>query len=183
MRVIGGIYKSRVLAEFPGMDVRPTSDRAKEALFNILALSMRGARVLDLFAGSGSLGIEAISRGADEVVFNDVAKESVAIIKKNLQTLKIPLSGQAKVYNYDYSTCLDVIQGQFDFIFVDPPYRLEIGKLALQKIAQKGLLSANGIVIYERDIPFAGEIDGLEKYDERKYGKAYLTFFRKTREE
>lgn len=183
MRVIGGIYKSRVLVEFSGMDVRPTSDRAKEALFNILAFSIRGARVLDLFAGSGSLGIEAISRGASEVVFNDVAKESVAIIKKNLQALKIPLSNQIKVYNYDYSTCLDAVQGQFDFVFIDPPYKLEIGKLALQKIAKKGLLSANGIIAYERDIPFEGEIDGLEKYDERKYGKAYITFFRKMREE
>ena len=71
MRIIGGKYRSRVLAEFAGDDVRPTSDRAKESLFNILALKMYGARVLDLFAGSGSLGLEALSRGAKEVVFND----------------------------------------------------------------------------------------------------------------
>ena len=183
MRVVGGLYRSRVLTEFAGQEVRPTSDRAKEALFNILAFQTRGARVLDLFAGSGSLGIEALSRGAEAVVFNDVAKDSVAIIKKNLQTLKIPLGEQATVYNYDYATCLDVVRGKFDLIFIDPPYRLDIGKKALEKIAQNKLLAENGIVVYERDIPFEGTVDGLEKYDERKYGKAYLTFLRLTKKD
>ncbi len=183
MRVVGGIFRSRVLAEFSGTDVRPTSDRAKEALFNILAFQTRGARVLDLFSGSGSLGIEAVSRGASEVVFNDVAKESVAIIKKNLQTLKVPMDGQAIVYNYDYATCLDVVRGKFDLIFIDPPYKLDLGRKALEKIVQNKLLAENGVVVYERDIPFEGGVDGLEKYDERKYGKAYLTFFRCAQEE
>ena len=180
MRIVGGKYRSRILAEFSGNDVRPTSDRAKEALFNILAFKTQGARVLDLFAGSGSLGLEAISRGANEAVFNDVAKTSVAIIKKNLQTLNVS-TAQAQVYNYDYATGLEVVKGTFDIIFIDPPYRLDYGTTALQKIAQRGLLSENGIAVYERDIPFEGEIDGLEKYDERKYGKAYLTFFRKVK--
>ena len=136
--------------------------------------------MLDLFAGSGSLGLEAISRGASEAVFNDVAKTSVAIIKKNLQTLNVSTT-QAQVYNYDYSTCLDVVRGAFDIIFIDPPYRLDYGATALKKIAERGLLSENGIAVYERNIPFEGEIDGLEKYDERKYGKAYLSFFRKAK--
>ena len=165
------------------MDVRPTADRAKEALFNILAFKVRGARVLDLFAGSGSLGIESMSRGASEVTFNDLAKDSVAIVKKNLQTLKIPFGEQVIVYNYDYATCLDVVKGAFDIIFIDPPYKQDFGKTALEKIAKKGLLTENGIAVYERDIPFEGEIDGLEKYDERKYGKAYLTFFRRTQKD
>ena len=93
MRVIGGQYRSRVLAEFAGENVRPTSDRAKEALFNILSLKIYGARVLDLFAGSGSLGIESLSRGAKEVLFNDFSKDSIAIVKKNLATLKITANG------------------------------------------------------------------------------------------
>ena len=92
MRIIGGKYRSRVLADFAGEKVRPTSDRAKEALFNILALKMYGARVLDLFAGSGSLGLESLSRGAKEVVFNDFSKESLAIVKKNLGALKIAVN-------------------------------------------------------------------------------------------
>ncbi len=179
MRIIGGKFRSRVLAEFAGKEVRPTSDRAKEALFNILAFQIAGARVLDLFSGSGSLGLEAISRGAKETVFNDVAKDSVAIIKRNLQSLGLSTGREACVYNYDYATCLDVVQGSFDIIFIDPPYRLDIGVKALEKIAKTGLLTENGIAVYERDIPFDGEVEGLEKYDERKYGKAYLTFFRK----
>ncbi len=179
MRIIGGKYRSRVLAEFAGDDVRPTSDRAKESLFNILALKLPNARVLDLFAGSGSLGLESLSRGAKEVVFNDAAKDSLAIIKKNLTALKIPVNGeQAKVTQGDYLSCLSVLRGQFDIIFLDPPYRLDYGKTALEHIAQKGLLTANGVAIYERDRAFDGEVDGLEKYDERKYGKTYMTFFR-----
>ncbi len=178
MRIIGGKYRSRVLAEFKGEDVRPTSDRAREALFNILALKLYGARVLDLFTGSGALGLESLSRGAREVVFNDCAKDSIAILKKNLTALQIFVNGEeAKVYNLDYLTCLDRVNGQFDIIFLDPPYRFDYGEKALEKIAQKGLLSENGIAMYERDRPFEGSIAGLEKYDERKYGKAYLTFF------
>lgn len=180
MRIIGGKYRSRVLAEFAGENVRPTSDRAREALFNILALKIYGARVLDLFAGSGALGIESLSRGAKEVVFNDFSKDSIAIVKKNLTTLKIPVGGgEAKVVQGDYLVCLEQARGQFDLIFIDPPYRMEYGEKALKKIAEKGLLSENGIAVYERDIPFEGEIEGLEKYDERKYGKAYLSFFKR----
>ncbi|MBQ7948425.1 MAG: 16S rRNA (guanine(966)-N(2))-methyltransferase RsmD [Clostridia bacterium] len=180
MRIIGGQYRSRVLTEFAGENVRPTSDRAREALFNILSLKMYGARVLDLFAGSGALGIESLSRGAKEAVFNDFSKDSVAIVKKNLTTLKIAVNGEnSKVMQNDYLACLDQIRGQFDVIFIDPPYRFDYGEKALKKIADKGLLSADGIAVYERDVPFAGEIAGLEKYDERKYGKTYLTFFKR----
>lgn len=181
MRIIGGKYRSRVLSEFAGEEVRPTSDRVKESLFNILALKLYGARVLDLFSGSGALGLESLSRGAKEVVFNDCAKDSIAILKKNLATLKIAVGGEeAKVINYDYAVCLETLRGQFDLIFIDPPYRFDYGEKALNKIAQKGLLTDKGIAVYERDRAFEGEIEGLEKYDERKYGKTYITFFRKT---
>lgn len=167
------------MVEFAGEDVRPTSDRAKEALFNILSLKLYGARVLDLFAGSGALGLESLSRGAKEVVFNDCAKASLAIIKKNLAALKITLNGEeAKLMNCDYLVCLEQVRGQFDIIFIDPPYRFDFGEKALQKIAERKLLTENGIAVYERDRSFEGEIEGLEKYDERKYGKAYFTFFR-----
>lgn len=180
MRVIGGKYRSRVLSEFAGENVRPTSDRAREALFNILSLKIYGARVLDLFAGSGALGIESLSRGAREAVFNDFSKDSIAIVKKNLTALKIAVNGEeSKVMQSDYLACLEMARGQFDLIFIDPPYRFDYGEKALKKIVQKGLLSENGIAVYERDIPFDGEIEGLEKYDERKYGKAYLTFFKR----
>ena len=179
MRIIGGKYRSRVLAEFAGENVRPTSDRAREALFNILSFNIYGARVLDLFAGSGAVGIESLSRGAKEVQFNDFSKDSVAIVKKNLNTLKIAIGTEAKVTQRDYLACLEQAKEPFDFIFIDPPYHIDYGEKALKKIAERGLLSENGVAVYERDIPFDGEIEGLEKYDERKYGKAYLSFFRR----
>ena len=179
MRIIGGEFRSRVLAEFAGASVRPTSDRAREALFNILSLKVRGARVLDLFAGSGALGLESFSRGAEEVVFNDYSKDSLAVLKKNLQTLKIPLSDKVKAYNYDYVTCLESQNKPFDIIFLDPPYQFDYGVIALEKIVERGLLVENGIVVYERDRAFETEIAGLEKYDERKYGKAWFAFFKK----
>ncbi len=180
MRIVGGKYRSRVLAEFAGDDVRPTSDRVKESLFSILSLKIFGARVLDLFSGSGALGLECLSRGAREVVFNDCSRDSLAILKKNLTALKIPFNGEeAKLSGCDYAVCLQQQRGQFDLIFIDPPYRFDFGEKALVAISEKGLLSARGIAVYERDRPFEGEIAGLEKYDERKYGKTYLTFFRR----
>ena len=182
MRIIGGKYKSRVLAEFDGEAVRPTSDRAREALFNILALKTRGARVLDLFCGSGALGLEAYSRGASEVVFNDLSKDSLAIVKKNLNTLKVSIGNEIKVMNYDCTACLDVLKGEFDIILIDPPYKFEQGKTLLEKIEKRGLLSGDGVIVYEWDKPLEVEIDGLERYDERKYGKAQFTFFRKAQE-
>ena len=180
MRIIGGKYRSRILADFAGQDVRPTSDRARESLFNILSMKVLGARVLDLFCGSGALGIESLSRGAKEAVFNDLSKDSLVIVRKNLATLKIDANGEeAKISHADYTLCLESVRGQFDIIFIDPPYRFDYGKKALEMIAKKNLLTDNGVAVYERDCAFEGEIDGLEKYDERKYGKAYLTFFRK----
>ncbi|MBQ8884861.1 MAG: 16S rRNA (guanine(966)-N(2))-methyltransferase RsmD [Clostridia bacterium] len=179
MRIIGGKFRSRVLVEFKGEEVRPTADRVKESLFNILSLKLIGARVLDLFSGSGALGIECLSRGAKEVVFNDASKDSVKILEKNLALLKVKKGEEAKVYNLDFVACLGVMRGEFDVIFLDPPYRFDYGKQALEIIASCKLLSENGIAVCERDRPFEGSVEGLYKYDERKYGKTYLTFFTK----
>ena len=176
MRVIGGKYKSRVLAQFAGENVRPTSDRAREALFNMLALKIPNARVLDLFCGSGAIGIESLSRGAKEVVFNDFSKDSVAIVKKNLNALNVKIGEEARVTQYDYAVCLDMQKQPFDFIFIDPPYRLEVGVQAVKEIARRGLLAEGGVVVFERDKPLDEAIDGLFVSSVRKYGKAYLTF-------
>ena len=178
MRIIGGQFRSRVLSSFKGEDIRPTADRVKESLFNILSPRLYGARVLDLFCGSGALGLECLSRGASEATFNDFSRESVKILEKNLRTLGIG-KDEAKVYSLDYLLCLNGLKGEFDLIFLDPPYRFDYGVPALTKIAEKGLLSEKGIAVYERDRPFEGEIAGLEKYDERKYGRTVLSFFRR----
>lgn len=170
MRVISGRYRGLVLAEFKGGNIRPTADRVKESLFNIIFSRIAGARVLDMFCGSGNLGIECISRGAGFVQFNDISKDSIAVLKKNLSRVE----GNYCVTNCDFSNCLKPAD-KFDLIFIDPPYASGAGVEALRLAA--GHLTEGGIAVYERDRSFDGEIAGLTKYDERKYGKTYLTFF------
>ncbi len=174
MRIISGKYRGMNLAEFKGENIRPTADRVKESLFNILAGKIVGARVLDLFCGSGNLGIESISRGADFVHFNDISKDSISLLKKNLSRLK---DNNFSVTVQDYSLCLSRVKG-FDLIFIDPPYAKDFGNGALKIIGENNLLNQNGIAVLERDRSFTGEIAGLGVYDERKYGRVYLTFFR-----
>lgn len=174
MRIISGKYRGMNLAEFKGENIRPTADRVKESLFNILAGKIVGARVLDLFCGSGNLGIESISRGADFVHFNDISKDSISLLKKNLSRLK---DNNFSVTVQDYSLCLSGVKG-FDLIFIDPPYAKDFGNGALKIIGENNLLNENGIAVLERDRSFTGEIAGLGVYDERKYGRVYLTFFR-----
>ena len=177
MRIISGKYRSLVLAEFKGEDIRPTADRVKESLFNIIAQSVPSARALDLFCGSGGLGLECISRGAEFVHFNDISADSIKVLKKNLTRIK---EQNYKITNQNFSDCLATIGEKFDLIFLDPPYRLEAGREALEIIARRNLLSDGGIVILERDRAFIGEISGLRLFDERKYGKTYLSFFEVT---
>ena len=172
MRIIAGKHRGRVLAQFAGMDVRPTPDRVKESLFQILTPRLSGARVLDLFAGSGALGLESLSRGAREAVFNDVSKDSLAVLKKNCASLKV----EPKIYNLDYRELLNTIDVTFDVIYIDPPYKSAFGRDALSIIAKRSLLNTGGVAVFESDRPFEGET-GLVKYDERKYGATYLTFF------
>ncbi|MDE6558179.1 MAG: 16S rRNA (guanine(966)-N(2))-methyltransferase RsmD [Clostridia bacterium] len=176
MRIIGGVHRGRKLAEFGGEEIRPTADRVKENLFNILGLTVKGATVLDLFCGSGNLGLESLSRGAESAHFNDISKDSLAVLKKNITAVKE--EARCKVTNLDYLTYLNTTREKFDIIFIDPPYRFDYGAEALKVISQRKLLTENGVAVYERDRTFDGNIEGLENYDERKYGKTYLTFFR-----
>lgn len=176
MRIISGKHRGRKLAEFNAEGIRPTSDRAKESLFNILSEKVVGAEVLDLFCGSGSLGLECVSRGAKKVHFNDRSKDSLAVLNKNISALKE--ERVCKVTRFDFLDYLKQCTDRFDIIFLDPPYAQDFGVPALNLISQCGLLTENGVVVYERDRPFEYQIDGLEKFDERKYGKAYLTFFK-----
>lgn len=181
MRIISGKHRGRKLAEFNERGIRPTSDKAKESLFNILSDKIYGAVVLDLFCGSGSLGLECISRGAEKVCFNDVSADSLAVLKKNVNALGE--GSRCEITRSDYLAYLNVCREKFDVIFLDPPYALEYGVPALETIAKRNLLRPGGVVIYERDREFCGEISGLEMYDERKYGKARLSFFHTFKEE
>ncbi|MDE6868909.1 MAG: 16S rRNA (guanine(966)-N(2))-methyltransferase RsmD [Clostridia bacterium] len=174
MRIIAGKYRGLNLAEFKGGEIRPTADRVKESLFNILGRRVIGAEVLDLFCGSGNLGIECLSRGAKSVHFNDISKASIEVFKKNASKL----SGKDKftVTAYDFKRCLKMTE-DFDIIFIDPPYASDAGIEALKIISRGDKLKFGGIAVYERDRAFEGEIAGLEMFDERKYGKTYLSFF------
>ena len=176
MRIISGRYRGLKLCEFDGMDIRPTADRVKESLFNILADKVAGATVLDLFCGSGSLGIECLSRGAEFVCFNDNSPPSIAVLTKNLK--KISSEKNYLISRLDYAQCLANSRNNYDLIFIDPPYSSEAGIAALNTIGRGGILNKNGVVIFERDRKFEGNVDGLTVFDERKYGKTYLTFFK-----
>ncbi len=174
MRIVGGIYRSRVLCEFNRIGVRPTSDKARESLFNIIGFKVRDCVFLDLFSGTGAVGIEAISRGAKTVYFCDNSINSIKLIKSNLQKLKIE-SG-AMVNHTDAVNFLKNSSQLFDIIYIDPPYESEIYKQAIEQALLK--VNKDGVVIVETDKPFDLTVNG-EVYDVRKYGKCHLAFIRK----
>lgn len=172
MRIIAGKHRGRVLAQFRGMEVRPTSDRVKESLFQILNARLFGARVLDLFCGSGALGLEALSRGAKEAVFNDASSASLAICKKNIAAL----GERGTVYRLDFRACLAHLSGQFDIIFADPPYALDVAEEVLALTAQRGLLAPGGVVVWESEREECAP-EGWTIADRRSYGRTKIFFF------
>lgn len=173
MRIVGGEYKSRVLFSFDGDSIRPTSDKVRESIFNILQNKIYGVVFLDLFCGTGAMGIEALSRGAKQVVFNDLARDSVALTKKNLS--KLGVTDGVKVVSSDAITLLKTTDQKFDVVYIDPPYKSDLGKRALEVVER--VLGENGIAVFEDEKPCDFIVDGLEEYDRRKYGRVHLTFF------
>lgn len=148
MRIVAGKYKGKNLASPKTDDVRPTTTRIKETLFNVIQGYVSDSVVLDLFAGSGALGIEAISRGAKKVVFVDKSKDSVALVRQNLTGI----AGNYEVVNADFSAALRSAYARgekFDLIFLDPPYASDLGELALQTIFDLELLAKYGIIVFE----------------------------------
>jgi len=150
MRIVAGQARGRKLAAPPGREVRPTSDRVREALFSILGPAVRGARVLDLFAGSGALGIEALSRGAAHAVFVDRAGAAVATVRRNLEATGF--TARARVVRADALRALDRLGREgaaFDLAFVDPPYSGGLREAALARLVARGVLAAAGRVVVE----------------------------------
>lgn len=145
MRVVAGKYRGKSIQSPQDKSVRPTSDRIKETIFNIIQFDVQDASVLDLFGGSGALGIEAVSRGAKEVVFVDKAKDSIILIKKNL----VGISEDCKVIPCDFLTALRTFHRKFNIIFIDPPYDSKLGDLAIEAIIDLDILEDNGIIVYE----------------------------------
>ena len=174
MRIIGGKHRGRVLKTFEGEAVRPTSDRAREALFNVLQNEIFDSVFYDGFAGSGAVGLEALSRGAKKVVLTDVSSESVKLIKSNAALLK----ETPTILNVDCVSFLSSTDEKFDIIFLDPPYKKDDGELALKIIAERDILSKDGVAVLEKDREGV-EISGLDKQKIKKYGKAHITFYKK----
>ena len=175
MRIVAGKYKGRTLLEFSGEDIRPTADRVRESLFSIIQNKTAGSVFLDLYSGTGAIGIEALSRCAKSVTFNDISKNSLALLKKNLEKLKV--DDEFIISNCDAVRFLTTSKQKFDIIFIDPPYKSDKKKDSLFHCASA--LNDDGIVIFEDENEWQGEIDGLVVYDKRKYGRVHLTFFRK----
>lgn len=178
MRVVSGKARGTNLYSLEGNNTRPTLDRVKESLFNIIQRKLDRAKVLDLFARSGALGIEAISRGAETVTFCDKSIDAIKIIKKNIE--KTHFEKQSKIINKDYEKCLQILDDKFDIIFLDPPYKEDLAIKAVEVILKKNLLAENGIIIIETDEE-KRELRKLEKininvYDLRKYGRINLLF-------
>ncbi len=175
MRIVGGEYRGRVLLPVKTDNIRPTSDMARESLFNILRDSISGAYFLDLFCGTGAMGIEGLSRGASKVMLNDISGDSVKLAKANIEHLK--LDGDISVTRQDALLLLDTTPTKFDIVYIDPPYKSNIGETAV--IKAKRVLTDDGVIILESEQPFTKELDGLKIVDRRRYGRVHLTFFKR----
>ena len=179
MRVISGTLKGRRLMAPAGMATRPTADRTKESLFNILAGSVHAKRVLDLFAGTGALGIEALSRGAASAVFVDQAKAALSAIRRN--TRDLGLEDRTRVIHWNILKNLNCLISEpqaFDLVFMDPPYETNTVAPALASLLSSGALAASARVVIEHSArePMAPSMDTLVLVDQRRFGKTLVSF-------
>ena len=178
MRVITGKARGKRLKELPGLDTRPTTDRVKEGLFNVIQFDIEGRKVLDLFAGTGQLGIEALSRGAAHCDFVDVSRTAAAIVRDNLKVTG--LESLATVHQRDYSAFLQSARNEkYGLIFLDPPYAETWLEQALETIANIDIVSGNGIIVCEsaldKELPELAA--PYEKGREYRYGKIKITLY------
>ncbi|HOK56858.1 MAG TPA: 16S rRNA (guanine(966)-N(2))-methyltransferase RsmD [bacterium] len=181
MRVISGLYKGRKLKFIKDKEIRPTKDIVREAIFDTLRGWIVNKKVLEMFAGSGILGIEAISNGAKKIIFIEKDKRGIKVIKENIESLGI--EKKCEVIKGDCEYEIEKLQNmKYDLIIGDPPYEFPISKLEriMQKILELNILKKNGIMVIEhqfkREMPV---IEGYEIIKKRKYGKSCLTYFRR----
>ena len=186
MQVIAGKARRLLLKTIPGLDTRPTQDRIKETLFNILQLDVPGCRFLDLFAGTGAIGIEALSRGASRAVFVDNSRKAVHCIRENLAHTR--LETEATVFESDALAAvrkLSLQGAKFDIIFLDPPYDAGLEMPVLKALDKSGILAVNGLIIVEARL--GKELEGLEETEfvitRKKEYKNNMHIFLKRKEE
>ena len=177
MRIIAGRAGGLKLKSLKGREVRPTLDRVKESMFNIIAFYLPGAEVLDLFSGFGSLGIEALSRGAERADFVEIKKSHLKIIEDNLKKAK--LYDQAELFNQDVYQYLKSCSRKYDLIFMDPPYEKNMTAEAVNLIVNNHLLKENGLIISEKSAAEkAEEFEGLSIIKNKNYGNSLLTIYK-----
>ena len=183
MRITGGQLKGRLLASAKGAAIRPASDKVRQAIFNIIGHDLTGSIVLDLFAGTGAYGFEAISRGAKKVVFIDKSSESLLVLKKNISQLGLFEQCQVKQQDLVAGDSLKITEkdGYFDIIFIDPPYRLGFVVPVLNKIGCSDFLSLGGVVIAEtiKGECLPEKVGNLKLWQVRKYGSTCLWLYLK----
>ena len=178
MRIISGKCRGHKLAEFDTMDIRPTTDRVRESLFNLISDFVVEAKVLDLFGGSGALSLEALSRGALNSVICDIDQRAIKLIKLNAESLR--LCDNLQVYNKSAQQFLDENKDSFDIIFLDPPYNKGIIAPIIEKIISTNSLCEGGIIVLESDnTDEHGEFLGLDILKQRKYGRTYITVYKR----
>ena len=179
MRVITGKARGVNLKTPEGLQTRPTTDRVKEAIFSIIHFDIPGAKVLDLFGGTGQLGIEALSRGAERAVFVDAGEKACALIRENLKRTK--LEGQATVVRADYLEYLSRCREKFDIVLLDPPYAEVFLENAIKKLTEIDILQSGAIIVTERplDKELPWEFSGFSRSKDYKYGRTLITLYRK----
>ena len=179
MRVVSGSARGRRLKELQGMETRPTTDRVKEGLFNIIQFDIEGRKVLDLFAGTGQLGIECLSRGAASAVFVDRRTDAVKLIRENLKATR--LSDKARVVSGDSMEFLKSLRESFDLIFLDPPYEAGLLEPAIAHIAKFDILSPHGIIVAEHPVGMAlpALAAPYRLHRTYRYGKIALSLYRR----
>lgn len=185
MRVIAGKAKGRILKSVPGMNTRPTTDKVKESIFNMIVPYLQGGIVLDLFAGTGGLGIEALSRGMDHGIFIDHDRKSIEVIKSNIEAAGF--TEAAEIYKNEAERAIKALEKrkiQFDLIFLDPPYKLEILERLIGKLIQSRLVSPNGMIVCEHDskVQMSDEIESAQVIKRAEYGSTGITIYRNSKE-
>ena len=178
MRIISGTRRGHKLFEFEGMDIRPTTDRVRESMFNLISDFMYEANVLDLFGGSGALSFEALSRGAKKAIICDNDVRSLELIKKNAEKLKF--ESEITVNNISAQQYLEKNTENFDVIFLDPPYNKGFIKPVIEKIISSDMISDEGIIVLESDhIDEHGEFDGVKILKQKRYGRTFITIYQR----
>lgn len=180
MRVVAGSAKGRPLKSVPGIGTRPTTDKVKEAIFSMIGPYFDGGTVLDLFAGTGGLGIEALSRGMERAVFIDMESKSIDTIKANLKSTGFETS--AEIYRNEAGRAIKALEKRkynFDLVFLDPPYRIKNGNALMLEMASRGLLREGALLVleYESSYTYPEEISGFFHLRTAKYGETTVSIY------